>query len=159
MLGHVLHLDRVAQVWLVGPVFQRRILVGDQRPVGIDLATAPELLEQPADHGLNRIENILLRDEAHLHVQLIEIGGRAVGTGVLVAETGRDLEVFVEPRHHQKLLELLRCLRQGINLARMQARRHDKVTRALRRRGRDDRRLKFVKTLFPHTVTDRSYHI
>src|SRR5688572_31814158 len=52
--------------------------------------------------------HVLLGDEAHLEVELVELAGRAVGTGVLVAEAGRDLEVAVEARHHDELLELLR---------------------------------------------------
>ena len=37
---------------------------------------------------------------------------------VLVAEAARDLEVALEPGHHQQLLELLRALRQRVEAAR-----------------------------------------
>ena len=57
-------------------------------------------------------------DEAHLEVELVELARRAVGARVLVAEAGRDLEVAVEAGDHQQLLELLRRLRQRVELAR-----------------------------------------
>ena len=73
-LGHVLHLDRVAQVRLVGAVPFGAVGVADPGPELVDLVTAAEFLEDAFDDRLNRIENIVLGDEAHLDVQLIEIG-------------------------------------------------------------------------------------
>ena len=124
MLGDVLHLDRVAQVRLVGAVLGDRLVVGDARELrGHRLAGSAELLEHAAHDGLDGGEHVLLRDEAHLQVELVELAGRAVGARVLVAEAGRDLEVAVEARDHHQLLELLRRLRQGVELAGMHPRR------------------------------------
>jgi len=81
-------------------------------------------------NGLDRRENIVLGDEAHLDVELVELARTAVGATVLVAEAGRDLKVAVEARHHDELLELLRRLRQRIELAGMDAARHQEVARA-----------------------------
>ena len=72
-----------------------------------------ELLEEAAQHRLDRLEDVLLLDEAHLDIELVELAGRAVGAGILVAEARRDLEVAVEARDHDELLELLRRLRQA----------------------------------------------
>ena len=83
-----------------------------------------------------RGEHVLLGDEAHLEIELIELAGRAVGAAVLVAEAGRDLEIAVEARDHQQLLELLRRLRQRVELAGMQPARHQEVARALGRARR-----------------------
>ena len=83
-----------------------------------------ELLEHAAHDRLDGREHVLLLDEAHLQVELVELAGRTVGARVLVAEAGRDLEVAVEARDHDQLLELLRRLRQGVELARMHARGH-----------------------------------
>ncbi len=45
MLGDDLHLDRVAQVGLVGAVPQRRVLIGNLRPVFINLMSVAKLFE------------------------------------------------------------------------------------------------------------------
>ena len=82
-------------------------------------------------HRLNGGEDVFLRYEAHLDVELIEFQ-TAVGAQILVAETRRDLEVTVEAGDHQQLLELLRGLGQRIKLGRMQPRRHQEIPCALR---------------------------
>ena len=93
---------------------------------------AGKFLEHAANDRLHRREHVLLLDEAHFDVELVELAGQAVGARVLVAETRRDLEIAVEARHHQQLLVLLRRLRQRVEFARMNARRHQKVARAFR---------------------------
>ena len=155
MLRDVLHLDRVAEVRLVGAVFPHRVRIGDARELLRHALAAAELEEQLAQHRLDRLEHVLLLDEAHLDVELVELAGRAVGAGVLVAEAGRDLEVAVEARDHDELLELLRRLRQGVELAGMQPRRHQKVARALRRGRRQDRRLELEEAGAGHAPADR----
>ena len=155
MLGDVLHLDRVAQVRLVGGVFRHCLLVGDPREGLRDGAALAELLEDAAHHRLDGGEHVLLGDEAHLHVELVELAGGPVGARVLVAEAGRDLEVAVEARHHDQLLELLRRLGQRVELARMQPRWHEKVARPLGRGGRQDRRLELGEALRLHPPAQR----
>ena len=91
-------LDRIAQVGLVGAVFADRLAVGDARELRRHRLALGELLEHPAQHRLDGGEDVLLRDEAHLDVELVELAGRAVGARVLVAEAGRDLEIAVEAR-------------------------------------------------------------
>src|SRR5690606_616069 len=49
VLGHVLHLDGVAQVGLVGPVLGERLVVGNAREHGRDRLAVRELLEDAAD--------------------------------------------------------------------------------------------------------------
>src|SRR3546814_2769764 len=98
---------------LVAAVLQHRRGIGDPREGrrGDGLADAGEgreLLEHAVQHRLHGGEHVLLRDEAHLEIELVELAGAAVVAAVLVAEAGRDLEVAVEARHHQQLLELLR---------------------------------------------------
>src|SRR5581483_2678010 len=100
-----------------------------------------KLLEDAVKDGRERREDVLLRDERHLEVELIELARRAVRTPVLVAETRCDLEIAVEPRGHQELLELLRRLGQRVELPRMDAARHEVIARALRRARGQDRRL------------------
>ncbi len=93
-------------------------------------ATA-KFLEDATDHRLHRGEDIILLDEAHFDVELVEFARQPVSAGVFVAEARRDLEVTVEPRHHQQLLVLLRRLRQRVERAGMDAAGHEEVTRAL----------------------------
>ncbi len=83
---------------------------------------------------------------------------RGNGAGVLVAEARRDLEVAIETRDHDELLELLRRLRECVELSGMQARGHQIVTRAFRRRGGEDRRLEFEEAALFHAAADRVDH-
>ena len=95
---------RVAQIRLVRAVFQHRLGIGDQRERRLrDRLALAEFLEHAAQHRLDGSEDIFLRDEAHLHIELIELAGAAVGARVLVAETRRDLEIAVEARHHDAI--------------------------------------------------------
>ncbi len=89
---------------------------------------------------LHRGENILLLDEAHFQVELVELSWQAVGARVFITETGRDLEVAVEAGDHQQLLILLRSLGESVELAGMDARGDKEVARAFRRGRSQDRR-------------------
>src|SRR6185437_12379483 len=114
-LADLRHDNRIAEIGLVGAVFELRRVIGDAREGRLrDGAAAAELLEDAGDDRLDRGEDVLLRHERHLEVELVELARRAVGAPRLVAEARRDLEVAIEARHHQELLELLRRLREGI---------------------------------------------
>ena len=67
------------------------------------LGREEELGHQPLDD----LEHVVGLDEAHLEVDLRELG-LAIAAQVLVAEALDDLEVPVEPGHHVELLEELR---------------------------------------------------
>ena len=84
-------------------------------------------------HSLEHFDDIILLDKRHLAVDLCELG-LTIGTKVLVAETLDDLEITVETSHHEKLLELLRRLRQSVELSGVHARGNHEVACALRRR-------------------------
>jgi hypothetical protein len=81
--------------------------------------------------------------------------GGAVGAARLVAKAWRDLEIAVEPGDHQKLLELLRRLRQRIELPGVQPARDVIGPRAFRRIGGEDRRLELGEALLDHPPADR----
>ena len=159
VVGDDLHLDRVAQVGLVGAVFQQRLGVGDAREFLRHRPPAAELLEHAPHHRFDHLKHVLLLDEAHLHVELVELARRAVGAGVFVAETGRDLEIAVEARDHRQLLELLRRLRQGVEFSGVQARGHEEVARALGAGRGQDRGLIFGKALFGHAAAQGRDHL
>ena len=118
-----------------------------------------KFLEHAADDRLDRVEDVLLGDEAHLQIELVELAGRAVGARILVAEAGRDLEIAVEARDHDQLLELLRRLRQRVEFSRMEPRRHQVIARAFRRRGGEDGRLEFEEPEFLHAPANRVDHL
>ena len=155
MLGDVLHQDRIAQIRLVAAIFAQSLRERNSRPLLGDGLALGKLLEHAGDDRLDRCKNIVLLDKAHLEIELVELAGQPVGARVLVAETRRDLEVAVEAGHHQELLVLLRRLRQRVELARMNPRRHQEVARALRRRRRQDRGLEFEEALLLHPLAHR----
>ena len=161
MLADVLQDERVAQVGLVGAVLRDRFRIRDAREFvgGRDALAFAELLEHAGKHRADGVEHVFLRDEAHLEIELVELARRTVGARVFVAEAWRDLEVAVEARDHQQLLELLRRLRQRVEFARMHARRHEEVARAFRRRRGQDRRLKFREALIDHPPPQRRDHL
>ena len=158
-LAHIGDDEGIAQIGLVGAVFQHRFVIGDarerHRP---QLALALELLEHAVEHRLDGGEDILLGHEGHLEIELIELARRAVGAAVLVAEAGRDLEIAVEARDHQELLELLRRLGQGVELAGMQAARHQEVARTLGRARGQDRGLELGEPRLHHAPADAGDH-
>ena len=152
MVGDFLHLDRVAKVRLVGAVFAHRDIVGDARKLLRHRLAVGEGLEDAPHHGLDGRQDVILLDEAHLEVELVEFAGQPVGARVFVAEARRDLEIAVEARHHDQLLVLLRRLRQGVELARMKTARHQKVARAFGRRCSQDRCREFEEAALAHAV-------
>ncbi len=155
MRGYVGHLDGVAQVRLVAAVMPQRVGIGDARKLRRHRLAGGEFLEHAAQHWLDRREHVFLRHEAHLDIELVELAGRAIGAGVLVAKARRDLEIAVEAGHHDELLELLRSLGQCIELAGMDARRHQEISRALGARRRQDRGLELEEALFLHPPPQR----
>ena len=106
-----------AEVGLVGPEAVHRLRVGDPREGQVlDRPIRHDLARDLDDHRLHEGHHRGLVDEAHLEVELGELG-LPVAPEVLVAEAPRDLVVAVDPRDHQELLELLRALGQRVDLA------------------------------------------
>ena len=117
-----------AQIRLVVAVLPHRLLVAHARKWLGDLH--PEHLPPQRGHQLlDDGEDVVLGDEGHLQVDLRELR-LAIETQVLVAEALDDLEVPLEARHHEQLLEQLRTLRQRVELPGVQPRGHEKVSRA-----------------------------
>ena len=111
----------ITQIGFVGTVFQHRLGIRNaHKGQGAAFPAIGELLEDAVQHRFDGGENVFLGDKAHLQVELVELARRAVGARVFIAKAGRDLEITVEARHHDQLLELLRGLRQGVELAGVQ---------------------------------------
>src|SRR3546814_12470502 len=103
MLGHVADDERVAQVRLVRLIFQHRFPVSDARE-GIwrhGLALA-EVVKYAMKQRLDRIEDVILRDEAHFDTKLVELTRRTNGTGVYVDTERRDMAIANEARKHKE---------------------------------------------------------
>ena len=72
--------DRVAQIGFVVAVFQHRFAEGDAlegergdfTPLALPVG---EFLEQAVKDGFDRLEHVLLRDEAHFEIELVEFAG------------------------------------------------------------------------------------
>ena len=156
LFGDVADADRVAQVGLVGAEAEQGFVVGDAHEGRLgDAAAIGEFLEHAGDDGFDGVEDVFLGDVAHLEIELVELAGAAVGAGGFVAETGGDLEVAVEAGDHGELFELLRRLRQGVELAGVVAGGDQEVPRAFRRGGGEDRGLEFSEAAFDHPAADR----
>ena len=142
-VGDVGDLHAEAQVGLVGSVPQHRLVPGDlrERPRQLD---ALHLLPDLAVQALDQVEDLVALDERHLDVELRELE-LAVGALGLVPEAAGDLVVPLEAAHHVELLEQLRALRQRVERAGVQPRRHQEVARALGRRLGQHRRLEVVE--------------
>ena len=155
-VGDVRDQERVAEVRLVGAVLRHRF---GERNAGEGRwrhgGAAREFLEHAVQDRLDRREDVLLRDERHLEVELVELAGRAIGASVLVAEARRDLEIAIEPGGHQQLLELLRRLRQRVELPGVYPARHQVVPGPFRRARGQDRRLELGEARLDHSPADR----
>ena len=126
---------------------------------GRDLAAVCELLEHAMQHRLDSTEHVILRGEAHFEIELVEFAGAAVGAGVFIAEAGCNLEITIEARHHDELLELLRGLRQRVELSGMHPRGNQEISRAFRAGRGEDGGLELGETLVDHPPTDGGDHL
>ena len=77
MFGHVADDNRIAQIGLVTAVLQHRLAVRNARKAARwrHLFAVRKFLKQPRQNRLKHVEHILLRDEAHLEIELIELTG------------------------------------------------------------------------------------
>ena len=133
-----------AQVGLVRTITARRFLVCHDRELA---QVDPErVLEHGFDHALENIPDFFLVEERGFNIDLGKFR-LAIGAQVFVAEAFGDLVVAVKAGHHQQLLEQLRALRQGEEVAIMDAAGHQVVARAFRRALGEHGRFNIDKTV------------
>ncbi len=144
-------LHAAPEVWLVRAVLRDGFGIGhaQERPRRLTSDEAHE----PLHERLDRRKHQILGRERHLEVDLRELR-LAVGPEILVAEALDDLEVAIEPRDHEDLLEDLRRLRQRVELTRMHAARYEIVARAFGRGLRQHRRFDLEKALLVEVLPD-----
>ena len=129
-----------AQIGLIGAILVHCLQIRDSDKGRLGrLLIKTIFFKHRGKHLFHNGKDILLGGKCHLHVQLIELTGRTVSSRVLITEAGRDLEIAVKAGCHQYLLELLRCLGQRIELARMVSCRYEVISRPLRGRAGKDR--------------------
>ena len=87
------------------------------------------IFEYMLHQTLEHLYHIVLFHEAHFAVNLSELR-LTVGAEVFVAEALGNLEIAVIAAHHEKLLEDLRALWQGIELSGIHTRGHHEVSGA-----------------------------
>ena len=128
-IRNIADFEAEADVRLVRAVLVHCVLPGHarQRELNVNIQ---HFLEYALEEALVYRDNVVLLHEGHLKVDLSELR-LTVGAQVLVAEAAGDLDVAVHAGEHEQLLVLLRGLRQGVELARMYAARHEVVARAL----------------------------
>ena len=67
------------------------------------------------------LEYVILSHKRHFHVQLVKLARRTIRTCIFVSEARGNLEITIESRNHEQLLELLRRLGKCIELTGMDA--------------------------------------
>ncbi len=160
-LRHIHNSQRIAQIRLVTAELQHGLFVTDDRErcLGDPAAFGSKFLKGIMQYFLTNLEDILLGYEAHLEVQLIELSGRSVCSGILITEAGSDLEILIEAGSHKQLLILLRCLGQRIEFSFKFSAGNNIVSGALGRRSTQDRSLDLQKSHVCHLLTQITDHL
>src|SRR5262249_16326781 len=88
-----------------------------------------EFRENAVQDRLDCVKDVVLRDEAHLKVELIELARRTVRAAVFLTKARCDLKVPVEPCNHEQLFKLLWRLWKGVEFPWMEPARHQEIAR------------------------------
>ena len=129
-IGQVDQVHAVAGIGLVGAIGVHGLPVvhATQRRGHLDTHAA----EGIGQDLLERAHDVVLIHEGHLDIDLGELG-LTVGAQVLVAEALGNLVVALDATDHEQLLQELRGLRQGVEVAQLDAAGDDEVASALGR--------------------------
>ena len=129
-VGQVDQVHAIAGIGLVGAIGVHGIPVvhATQRRGHLDTHAT----EGIGKNLFERAHDIVLVHEGHLDIDLGELG-LTVGTQVLVAEALGNLVVALDATDHEQLLQELRGLRQGVEVARLNTAGNDEVAGALGR--------------------------
>ena len=90
---------------------------------------APAVFEELFVKPFDELHQVLRNAKAHFDVDLGELG-LTVCAHVLIAEALGDLEIAVHPSDHEQLLEDLRRFGKAVEIARIGARRDEKMSGA-----------------------------
>ena len=128
-VGDLANLQRITQVGAIDAKAIHGILPSHLLNAANVIAkdVMPYCVRKSAHHG----HDVFALNKAHFQVNLTEFC-LSVSARIFVTQALTDLDVAIETRHHQDLLEKLRTLRQGVPHALVQACGNDKVARAFR---------------------------
>ena len=134
-----------AEVRLVAPVLEHGFVPLHAADL-LGRLEVPNLAEHFGHELVEHRHHVVLVHEGHFHVDLRKFR-LTVGAEVFVAEALGNLEVAVHAGNHQKLLVLLRRLREGVELARVHTARHQVVAGAFRSGLAEHRSLDVFETV------------
>src|SRR5208337_269185 len=144
-----------AQVGLVDAVLAHGFVKVHALEGRFDLV--PGGFESRGKKALDHFPNAFGLRVGHFQIDLGEFG-LAVGAQIFVAEAAHDLEILIEARDHQDLLEQLRRLRQGVEHSRLDAAGDEIVARAFGRGAGHERGFDFEEALRGEIVADGQRH-
>jgi len=151
--GEVGEFHAEAHVGLVHAEAVHRVVIrqAQERGRNVDIEN---ILPNFLHHAFEDAVNILARDKRRLDVHLGELH-LAVGAQVFVAEAARDLEITFHAGDHENLFKLLGRLRERVEFAGVDARRHEIFARAFGRGFEERGRLDFDELLGVEVVANR----
>src|SRR3989344_8969767 len=149
----------LAQIRLIGSVLLHHVVIVQARPgCFLNSFFREQFRNKLRKHVLDQKQNIVLRYKRHLNINLVKLARASVRASIFIAETRRDLKIPFKAGNHQKLLVLLRALRQREKFTFMQTRRHQIIARTLGRGFRKYRRMNFHESflvqMLPNMVHD-----
>src|SRR5215216_3880747 len=112
---HIMQLETEAKIGSVATEPVHGIVVCQAWERSLQDALLAEPLGQPEIELFDQRHDVRFFDESHLYVELRELRLPVSALG-FISEAAGDLEVAVEPSHHQELLHLLRRLGQGVKV-------------------------------------------
>ena len=119
-----------------------------KRELVLNACSAEDFLE----NAFHQIHHVGLFNKRHLDVDLGELG-LTISAQVLIAEATGNLVIALDAADHEHLLELLRRLRQSIELARVRTGRHEVIARAFRSRVCKNRSFNLDETALVESLT------
>ncbi len=130
-----------------------RVAIGQPREWGRDVDPA-RCFEDRGQHSLDEFEDVFRFDERGLDVDLGELR-LTIGAQIFIAKAFCDLKILLDPADHEKLLVLLRRLRERVEFARREATGHEEITRAFRGALGENGRLDFNESLLVEIIARR----
>ena len=152
-IGDIDHLHGKAGIRLIRTKTVHRLAVGHARK-GRGNVDAARFLEDAREESLDERLDFVVGDERGFEIDLREFR-LAIGAQIFVPIAARDLEIFLESGDLEQLLVLLRRLRERVERAGVEPRRHEEIARAFGRGIGKNRRLDFEVAALVEVIARR----